>query len=314
MSGVSDNMMVLSVLNKKGGVGKTTISTNLGQLMSILGDRVLMIDNDAQHNLSSTLGLMVADCPVTLADVMKAPVNKFEKMVARSIYETPIPGLDCVAGSLELDLLSPPPAFFKKFLASQAVQAGKYDVVIIDNSPSISLKTQSAIMASTLFLIPVILDQFSVDGLVELFDLLTKSYKVDTQRIFILRNMCRNIKMYNRVSEELEEFYKNNLLETVIPYDLAFDRILLDVNTEKSITGWKSLFFSHTTANATLKIQNLICEIFGYDKMEMLDELNAKIKEHRADIGRETAARMKERRARLGIKSTINKNKKETKK
>ena len=81
-------MKVLSVVNKKGGVGKTTVASNLAQGLSLLGKKVLVIDNDEQHNLTSSLGLQVPD--VSLADCYNARPEELNATVANMRFVKPL--------------------------------------------------------------------------------------------------------------------------------------------------------------------------------------------------------------------------------
>lgn len=271
-------MKVLCVLNKKGGVGKTTVATNLAQALAILGKKVLLIDNDEQHNLTSSVGIGIQDCKITLAEVYNADQSSLDTVLAKSIYEGFLEGIHCIPGSKGLELINPRKNIFPEIFASQTIQQQKYDFVIIDNSPSVSHKARAAILGSNFFLLPVQLRQFAIDGLIEVYHTLTTEYGIDSNRIFILRNMYKSIKSRDIASQALKYRFPENVLETIIPEDEAF---------EQMITKHKSLFFSKSKCKGTLYFQKLIAEIFGFDEDEMFQQLRQEVLNYKTSIAKE---------------------------
>jgi len=282
-------MFVLSVLNKKGGVGKTTITTNLGQGLTVLGKKVLVIDNDEQHNLSSSLGIKLRNCKKGLADVLVAPLGKIDKILEDAIYEGIVDGLHCIPGGRALDSINAEPTALKNVLQKSAViRDQNYDVVLIDNAADFGANTVCAIKCSTHFLLPVQLRQFSLDGLAEMYQILQVKYKISQTQIMIVRNMYKeSIKSRKIASESVAASYSESCLETIIPEDETF---------EKMIAGGKSMFFSSTRSKATMVFHDLICEIFGWDKEEMLGILAEEIKKYRSSIAKENFSKNKVKR------------------
>jgi len=271
-------MKVLCILNKKGGVGKTTIATNLAQGLSILGKKVLIIDNDEQHNITTSVGLNIQSCRSTLSDVFTADLNSFNTAIAASIYEGFLENLHCIPGSKGLELSNPRKTIFKEIFSSKVIQDQAYDFVVIDNSPAVSYKTKAAIFASDFFLLPVQLRQFAIDGLIELFHTLITEYAIDSKKVFILRNMYKPIKSREIASQALKYRFPENVLNTVIPEDEAF---------EQMICNHKSLFFSKTKCKGTLFFHKLIAEIFGFDEEEMFDQLKKEVLSYKSTIAKE---------------------------
>lgn len=278
-------MFVLSILNKKGGVGKTTITTNLGQGLTILGKKVLVIDNDEQHNLSSSLGIKLRNCKKGLADVLVAPSGKIDKILENAIYEGIVDGLHCIPGGGALDKVNPRPTALKDVLQSMVIREQKYDAVLIDNAPTLGSNTICAIKCSTHFLLPVQLRQFSLDGLAEMYQILQVQFKIPQTKIMIVRNMYKDsIKSRKIASDSVAASYSESCLETIIPEDETFERM---------IAGGKSMFFSSTRSKATMVFHDLICEIFSWDKAEMLDILAEEIKKYRSLIAKENFSKNK---------------------
>jgi len=278
-------MFVLSILNKKGGVGKTTITTNLAQCLTILGQKVLVIDNDEQHNLSTSLGIKLRNCTKGLADVLvaaaatpakKLNAKKLNDVVAEAIYGSMVDGLDCIPGGRALDNIVARPDALKDVLECDVIKSLEYDIVLIDNAPTLSHNTICAINCSTAFLLPVQLRQYALDGLAEMYRILQVEYKIPTERIMIVRNMYKETIASRRIaSEAVAATYSASVLDTIIPEDETF---------EKVVAASKSMFFSFTRSKGTLVFHDLVCEIFEFNKEEMLDKLIKKVKEYRSEI------------------------------
>jgi len=269
-------MRILSILNKKGGVGKTTISTNLAQGLAILGKKVLVIDNDEQHNLTASVGLSLRDCPVGLADIYSATSKNVNKVVSESIYESFLDGLHCIPGSKALEATTPRRTALKEALSCEAIKKMNYDCVIIDNPPAMGENTRCAIACTDFFILPVQLKQFAINGLLELMQALTVEYRIERSRILIIRNMFKStVKSRVQASESLATCYPENVLEAVIPEDEVF---------EKMVCENKSMFFSKSTARAALPFQELICEIFGLKKEKVFATFEKKLREYRSSV------------------------------
>ena len=271
-------MKILCVLNKKGGVGKTTIATNLAQGLAILGKKVLIIDNDEQHNLTSSVGINIQNCHSTLSDVFNADAVSLNTVVAKSIYEGFLENLHCIPGSKSLEMINPRKTIFAEIFAQPIIQQQQYDFVVIDNAPSVSQKARCAIFGSDFFLLPVQLRQFAVDGLIELYHTLTTEYGIESNRVYILRNMYKPIKAREIVSQALKYRFPDNVLETIIPEDEAF---------EQMVCSHKSLFFSKTKSTGALCFQRLIAEIFGFDEDEMFEQLKKEILSYKTIIAKQ---------------------------
>lgn len=173
-------MRTISIVNLKGGVGKTVTSVNMAAILAAAGKRVLLIDADAQANSTKFLGLKGSECS-SLAEIIHGDAGCWTDWV----YATRIDGVECVPASIEL--IEADIASVLKFNNSDAIvdfieeieederlgiEAGcvvePYDFCIIDCPPSFTASSVAAIAASDDIIIPVKIDAFALDGLNEL--------------------------------------------------------------------------------------------------------------------------------------------------
>ena len=157
-------MYICAIANQKGGVGKTTTAHNLGvQLARNAEKRVLLLDLDAQGNLSDACGLEPQTLERTVFDVLAGNVPIAG---AKSTLET---GLDILPANIRLAEAELAFAgrmgrenLLKKALASVA---GEYDYVLIDCPPSLGLLTVNALNAANGLLVPVQVEYYALAGL-----------------------------------------------------------------------------------------------------------------------------------------------------
>jgi len=160
----------ISILNYKGGVGKTTLTINLADELRRRNKNVLIIDCDRQRNASSIIPRDV-EIRATLLEVLTGQAQLFD-----AIYEAR-PGLYVVPAHTDLDKAA------KHLVVSgvRTLKALKYAIdnleevnfVLFDHAPSYNPITDAALLASTEILVPVELESFSVTGLVDMIDKLT---------------------------------------------------------------------------------------------------------------------------------------------
>jgi len=160
-------MPVISIVNDKGGVAKTVTAINLGAALAIKGKTVLLIDLDPQASATASLGLNGKMPPVALPDVFSGPGE-----VTKAVLESKLKDLYVIPGSprmKDVNLALTAKIGRERVLEKKiAPIKARYDFLLIDCPPSISLLTLNAIVASDFILIPVIPDFLSVNGLVEL--------------------------------------------------------------------------------------------------------------------------------------------------
>lgn len=146
-------MKTIAFYNNKGGVGKTTLAANVAYNLSAGGNKVLLIDCDPQGNLSSFFGRY---------DLTKKSLYDALTTSAHCIYRTSYPSLDILPGNINTEKLYPRPEAIKKLLK---YFDSHYDWCILDCAPAYSELTASALNAAQIVLIPIKLDNFSIEGI-----------------------------------------------------------------------------------------------------------------------------------------------------
>lgn len=164
--------MVYSVVQQKGGVGKTTLSVNIGIGLARLGKKVLIIDADSQGSATVSLGFQEPDrLEYTLATVFEKTINDEEIPVTDGILHHE-EGIDVLPGNIELAgvEVSMVNIMSRELMLRQYIHKLKevYDVIIIDCAPALGMITINALAAADAAIIPLSSQFLSVKGLEQL--------------------------------------------------------------------------------------------------------------------------------------------------
>ena len=170
---------VISVVNQKGGTGKTTTCANLGIALAQKGQKVLLIDGDPQGSLTISLGYPMPDeIPLTLSDVLKRTVNGEENGSPLEGILKHREGVDLMPANMELSGLevSLVNVMSRESILKQYTDSlrGRYDEILIDCMPSLGMLTVNALTASDSILIPVQSQYLSAKGLEQLMQTVRK--------------------------------------------------------------------------------------------------------------------------------------------
>ena len=168
-------MKTISVINLKGGVGKTISAINIAHVLAIVhGKQVLLLDNDKQGNVSKFFGLYSYERP-TIADVLTIKGYEIGQAIVPWAENPPgKTGLEILPANMNLlnankeillDVSRPQQTRLKKALDTVA---HRYDYCIIDNAPDINMSVINALVASDDVLVPIKVDKFAFDGLQQL--------------------------------------------------------------------------------------------------------------------------------------------------
>jgi chromosome partitioning protein len=211
---------VISVTNQKGGVGKTTTAVNLAYYLTKLGKKILLIDFDPQGNATSGLGFDKQNLKVTMTDVIMGSKKLDQATITTSHKNLSLAPTTPQLANTEVELAQADQRFSR---LKSAIDASKvdYDMVIIDNPPSLSLLTVNGLIAAKYVLLPVQTEFYALEGLGQLLEtmkLVRKSMNPTLELLGVLPTMIDGrTTLSGQVHSEIKKHFPGKVFNTVIP-------------------------------------------------------------------------------------------------
>ena len=218
-------MQIISVINQKGGVGKTTTVINLSAGLAHLGKKILVIDLDPQGNATTGLGLSnLSNSNETIYGVLNGTNN-----ITGVIKKTNFKNLDIITSNVDLSGLEVETAGDNEraFILKSKLTAyindfrSNYDYILIDCPPSLSLLTVMALVTSNSLLVPLQTEFFALEGVTQLIKTIER-IKVNLNpnleiRGILLTMYDKRNKLSSQVEKEARDFFNKKVYTTVIP-------------------------------------------------------------------------------------------------
>ena len=220
---------VLAICNQKGGVGKTTTAINLGTALAAIGEKVLVIDLDAQGNASTGLGISPDNRHITTYDVLATKAS-----IAQAALPTLVPNLFIVPANsdlvgLEAELLGEQNRSFKMrdaIVALNAAQRGRpseqpFNYILIDCPPSLNVLTLNAMVAANSVLVPVQCEFFALEGISQLKQTIdgvraSLNPSLEIQGV-VLTMHDQRARLSDEVATEVRNTFGSKVYATMIP-------------------------------------------------------------------------------------------------
>lgn len=215
---------VICILNNKGGCGKTSVCGSLGFSLAEMGKKVLLIDGDAQRNLTSSFGLRKNEKHFGVA------VSNEDSLLNGYIQPTEYENIDFVVADATMGTLDM--LLFTKLhrenvvngIVSPVRDAGIYDFILIDTNPNLSLLNFNIVIASKYVLIPVQMASFDVEGIGTVVDFVEGIRKfspnVSILGIVINKYDLRSRSITQAAEDELRRLYGQLLFNTILRVDV----------------------------------------------------------------------------------------------
>ncbi len=211
---------IISFSNQKGGVGKTTSAVNISASLGILGHKTLLIDLDPQGNATSGVGISKRMLKASINDVLYGSVSAESAILHTNFTNLDIIPANIALAGAEYNLYSDSGNTESVMKNALAPIKDKYDYVIIDCPPSLSLLTVNALVASDGVVIPMQCEFFALEGLSQLAVTIGKVKQNFNPTLNITGIL---VTMYNgrlllslQVINELKKHYKDKLFSTNI--------------------------------------------------------------------------------------------------
>ena len=245
---------IISIINQKGGVGKTTTVINLAAGLTMKGKKILVIDLDPQGNATTGLGLSnMENSDQTIYSVLNG-----NKKISEVIQTTRFDNLNLVTSNVDLSGLEVETAGdsrrafkLKDELASILNDSGaSYDYILIDCPPSLSLLTIMALVASDELVVPLQTEFFALEGLTQLMKTIERiksnlNPSLNIRGILLTMYDKRN-KLSGEVEIEARNYFKEKVYQTVVPRNVRLSEApshgIPVLHYDKSCPGSKSYF------------------------------------------------------------------------
>jgi chromosome partitioning protein len=211
---------IFCIANQKGGVGKTTTTVNLAAGLAQVGQRVLMVDLDPQGNATMGSGVDKRQMALSVYDVLLESASVAEAAVFSEKCGYHVLGANRELAGAEVELVEVERRE-KRLKTALAEVLDRYDFVLIDCPPSLSMLTLNGLCAAHGVVVPMQCEYFALEGLTDLVNTIKQVHanlNPDLAIIGLLRVMFDpRITLQQQVSDQLKAHFGDKVFDTVIP-------------------------------------------------------------------------------------------------
>ncbi len=217
---------VISLVNQKGGVGKTTTSINLSASLAVLGKKTLLIDLDPQGNTTTGVGINKGEIEKSAYDVLVGECEITEAIIKTKYKNLSVLPATINLAGIDIELIDKSrenDGFLKGEQLKKHIETirEKYDYIIIDCPPSLGIITTNALTASNSVIIPVQCEFFALEGITQLLKTIMLAQKnlnpaLDIEGV-LLTMLDSRTNLGFEVVDDIRNFFKEKVYNTIIP-------------------------------------------------------------------------------------------------
>jgi chromosome partitioning protein len=226
--------MIITVINNKGGVGKTTVTCNLAHALGRLGKRVLVVDLDSQSNATTLLIPKEETHSPSLYELFQSegPVADLEAYFHPTRYANVfcLPNVPETAGLEPRLILGAPDSYFRLRVHLRDQARARFDLTLMDTPPNLGVFVLCALSAADFALVPInSRSAFSVKGLIKAVRLVKEVQAHNNKDLRFLRLLINQVDRRTLISRALagqieQIFREDQVFHTAIPVNTAFER------------------------------------------------------------------------------------------
>ena len=209
-------MHTITILNQKGGVGKTTTAANVGAGLTLMKKRVLLIDLDPQANLTYSLGILAHELEFSVYDVINGNADFSDVIIKRDKLDLLPSNLSLSGAEMQFSSVAG-----REFLLKEKCDfSNTYDYIIIDCSPSLGLLTLNALTSVREVYITLQTEYLPMQGLARLLETVDIVKKRLNEKLEITGIICTRYdsrkNLHNEVVEKIEQHFGDKVFNTKI--------------------------------------------------------------------------------------------------
>ncbi len=212
---------IISVVNQKGGVGKTTTAVNIAAAIGAKGKKVLLVDLDPQGNATSGYGVSKKNLEITSYDVVMGNVRPDDAIIKTQYKNVSIIPSTASLAEAEIHLLQLEQRNHQLRKALLQIK-DNYDVIIIDCLPSLGILALNALIACDKFIVPMQCEHYSLEGLAQLLSTVKKVKKSANKGLtlmgIVFTMLDRRLTQSNEIMKDIKaNFPPSSIFNTIIP-------------------------------------------------------------------------------------------------